>query len=122
MNKIGLQLFSVRDHFNTEEEARATFKKLNELGYSEAQTAGCYGFDYAKFREMANDNGIEIIGTHDDLEMMRKNIDAVIENHKKLGTTNVGVGDAELWTRTWRRLSALSKMPIKSVNVLQKRV
>ena len=92
MNKIGLQLFSVRDHFNTEEEARATFKKLNELGYSEAQTAGCYGFDYAKFREMANDNGIEIIGTHDDLEMMRKNIDAVIENHKKLGTTNVGVG------------------------------
>lgn len=92
MNKIGLQLYSVRDHFTTEEEARETFKKLAELGYSEAQTAGCYGFAYDKFREMANDAGIEIIGTHDNFEMMKKNIDEVIENHKKLGTTNVGIG------------------------------
>lgn len=92
MNKIGLQLYSVRDHFETEEEARATFKKLAELGYSEAQTAGCYGFAYDKFKEMANDAGIEIIGTHDNFDMMKKNIDEVIENHKKLGTTNVGIG------------------------------
>ena len=92
MNKIGLQLYSVRDHFKTEEEARATFKKLAELGYSEAQTAGCYGFAYDKFKEMANDAGIEIVGTHDDFEMMKKNIETTIENHKKLGTTNVGIG------------------------------
>ena len=94
MNKIGLQLYSVRDHFKTEEEARATFKKLKELGYDEAQTAGCYGFAYDKFREMANDAGIEIIGTHDNFEQMKKDIETVIENHKKLGTTNVGIGGA----------------------------
>lgn len=92
MNKIGLQLYSVRDHFNTEEEARATFKKLKELGYDEAQTATCYGFAYDKFREMANDAGIEIIGTHDNFDQMKKDIETVIENHKKLGTTNVGIG------------------------------
>lgn len=92
MNKIGLQLYSVRDHFKTEEEARATFKKLKELGYDEVQTAGCYGFAYDKFREMANDAGIEIVGTHENFEQMKKDIETVIENHKKLGTTNVGVG------------------------------
>lgn len=92
MNKIGLQLYSVRDHFSTEEEARATFKKLAQLGYSEAQTAGCYGFAYDKFAEMAADAGITIIGTHDNFEMMKKDIDTAIENHRKIGTTNMGIG------------------------------
>lgn len=92
MKKIGLQLFTVRTHFGTEEEARATFKKLAELGYSEAQTAGCYGFAYDKFREMAADAGIEIVGTHDNFDMMKKDIEGAIENHKKLGTTNMGIG------------------------------
>lgn len=36
MNKIGIQLYSVRDHLTTEESARETFKKLRELGYTEA--------------------------------------------------------------------------------------
>lgn len=92
IKKFGLQLFSVRDNFKTEEEARATFKKLNEMGYTEAQTAGCYGFAYDKFREMANDAGIEIVGTHDNFDMMKKDIEGSIENHKKLGTTNMGIG------------------------------
>ena len=92
IKKFGLQLFSVRDNFKTEEEARATFKKLNEYGYTEAQTAGCYGFAYDKFREMANDAGIEIVGTHDNFDMMKKDIEGAIENHKKLGTTNMGIG------------------------------
>lgn len=92
IKKFGLQLFSVRANFNTEEEARATFKKLADMGYSEAQTAGCYGFAYDKFREMANDAGIEIVGTHDNFDMMKKDIEGSIENHKKLGTTNMGIG------------------------------
>ena len=92
MNKIGLQLYSVREHFNTEEEARATFKKLRELGYTEAQTAGCYGMDYGVFGKIANEEGITIIGTHDPFETMTDDIETAIENHKKLGTTNMGIG------------------------------
>ena len=53
MNKIGIQLYSVRDHLTTEESARETFKKLRELGYTEAQTAGCYGLDYCVFGKLA---------------------------------------------------------------------
>ena len=83
MNKIGLQLYSVRDHFKTEEEARATFKKLKELGYDEVQTAGCYGFAYDKFREMANDAGIEIIGTHENFEQM-KLFEHILDDRKVL--------------------------------------
>ena len=90
--KLGLQLYTVRGSFATEEMARATFKKLRELGYEEAQTAGCYDFDYALFYEMAHDAGIEIVGTHDNFDMMKNDIDTAIENHKKLHTTNMGIG------------------------------
>ena len=92
IKKIGLQLFTVRSHFGTEEEARATFKKLAELGYSEAQTATCYDFAYDKFREMAEDAGIKIVGTHENFSKLTADVELSIENHKKLGTTNMGIG------------------------------
>ncbi|MBQ4110817.1 MAG: sugar phosphate isomerase/epimerase [Clostridia bacterium] len=92
VEKIGLQLYSVRENFKTEEQARATFKKLKELGFDEVQTAGCYDFSYDKFYEMANDAGLEIVGTHDNLQMMVDDIEKAIDNHKKLHTTNMGVG------------------------------
>lgn len=53
MNKIGIQLYSVRDHLTTKESAREIFKKLRELGYTEAQTAGCYDLDYGVFGKLA---------------------------------------------------------------------
>ena len=92
MRKLGIQLYTVRENFKDEAMARATFKKLRELGYEEAQTAGCYGFDYALFYEMAKDAGIEIVGTHDDFKLMCEDPDTAIENHKKLHTTNMGIG------------------------------
>lgn len=90
--KIGLQLYSVRENFKTEEMALNTFKKIKELGYDQAQTAGCYGMDYARFYEIANQAGIEIIGTHDSFDMMKSNLDEMIEKTKKLHTTNMGIG------------------------------
>ncbi len=92
IKKIGLQLYSVRDNLATPELAAQTFKKLKELGFDEAQTAGCYGMPYDKFYELANNAGIEIIGTHDDFNMMKTDIDQAIANHKMLHTTNMGIG------------------------------
>jgi sugar phosphate isomerase/epimerase len=92
MERIGLQLFTVRNHFATEAQARETFKKLAALGYSEAQTATCYDFEYDKFREMAEDAGIKIVGTHENFKKLTADVELVIENHKKLGVTNMGIG------------------------------
>jgi sugar phosphate isomerase/epimerase len=72
--------------------AAETFRKLKALGYDEAQTAGCYGMDYAEFYRLANEAGIEIVGTHDDFQQMKDDIETAIANHKMLGTTNMGIG------------------------------
>ncbi len=92
IQKIGLQLYTVRDHFSTPEEAGETFKTLKSLGFDEAQTAGCYGMPYDVFYGLAHDAGIEIVGTHDDFDMMRNDIERSIANHKMLHTTNMGIG------------------------------
>ena len=45
--KLGLQVYTVRDHIKDEASMDATFAKLAELGYSELQTAGWESETYA---------------------------------------------------------------------------
>jgi len=89
---IGLQLFSVRNHMEDLEGVRYTFKRLAEIGYTEAQTAGVFPCDIKDFAAAAAENGIKIIGTHYGFPSNIDNIDDYIALHKTLGTTNAGVG------------------------------
>ena len=41
LTKIGVQLYTVRDFMNTEEDIKRSFEKIKALGYDEIQTAGC---------------------------------------------------------------------------------
>ncbi len=93
MKNFGLQLYSVRDHMETENDIRDCFSVLAKMGYSHVQTAGTYDFiSPEKFAEYAHDAGIEICGTHYDWEKIRNDIDGTVAYHKALGTTNVGIG------------------------------
>ena len=95
MKKFGLQLWSVRDHLTTENDVRETFKKLGEMGYTEAQTAGTYSFMSAEaFAKCAHDAGISFCGTHYDYNLMKNDIEGTVAYHKALGTNNVGIGGA----------------------------
>ena len=91
IEKLGVQLFTVRDFMNTEQEIAETFKKLKTLGYDQAQTAGC-SVDYETFGKLAEEAGIEIVGTHDDYDMMCNDFDKALANHNALGTKIMGLG------------------------------
>lgn len=95
MKKFGIQLWSVRDFLETEKDVKETFKKLGEMGYTEAQTAGLYPFiSVEKFAEYAHDAGISFCGTHYDYDLMKNDIKGSVAYHKVLGTTNIGIGGA----------------------------
>lgn len=89
---LGLQLYSVRNHMDTEEGVKETFRRLSEIGYTEAQTAGGFVCPVEKFAEYAKDAGIKIIGTHYDMPENVDSIEEYVNMHKILGTTNAGVG------------------------------
>ena len=91
LDKIGVQLYTIRDFLGTEEDVKRSFEKLKKLGYDEAQTAGCK-IPYADFGKLAKEAGITIVGTHDDFGMMVENPEQAMANHDLLGTKIMGIG------------------------------
>ena len=91
IEKLGLQLYTIRDYINSAEQIRESFKKIKALGFDVVQTAGC-AISYAEFGKIAREEGIEICGTHDDMGLMFNNPVKAMEHHRFLGTTNMGVG------------------------------
>lgn len=93
IKKLGVQIFTVRDYLQTEDDVKRSFEKLYNIGYREIQTAGLYDFTTPeKFAQTAKDSGLEIIGTHVPMPEIESNIDKLIEMHKIYGTTNMGIG------------------------------
>jgi len=89
--KFGVQLYTVRDFMQTEDDIRASFKKLKAMGYDEAQTAGCK-IPHADYGRIAREEGITIVGTHESFDVLSADPALAMENHRALGTTNIGVG------------------------------
>ncbi len=92
MDKLGIQLYSVRDRMKTEKDIIETFKMLAEIGYTQAQTAGDFVVLPDRFAKYAHDAGIEIIGTHYDWDAIKNDTEDTVRIHEMLGTTNVGIG------------------------------
>ena len=91
MKELGLQLYTIRDFMKTEEDIRESFQKMRKYGYTQAQTAGC-AIPYADFGRIAREEGIEIIGTHENFNRMINQFELSLEQHQLLGTTNMGIG------------------------------
>ena len=88
LEKIGAQVFTVRDFMNTEDDIKRTFERLKKLGYDEIQTAGHPtdgDISYEAYGKLARDAGLDIIGTHDIYEKYRDEFPRALEEHKALG-------------------------------------
>ena len=69
MEKLGVQLFTIRDYMQDEENIRNSFKRLKAIGIDQVQTAGC-AIPYEDFGRIAKEEEIEIVGTHDNFTAM----------------------------------------------------
>ena len=91
LNKIGVQLYTVRDFLDTEENVKRSFERIKALGYDEIQIASRQ-IPYDVMGNLAREAGLDIVGTHDDFWMMYNTPDVAMENHRLLGTTTMGIG------------------------------
>ncbi len=91
LQQLGFQLWTVRDYLNDPELADLTFRRLREMGYTEAHTfTAPLGED--KLGELLQKNGIRVIGTHYDWEPICSDPAGTMALHRRLGTTNIGIG------------------------------
>ena len=88
---LGVQLYTVRDTMTDEAGVASTFEKLAKHGYTELHTAGCK-IDEKRFVELANENGLKIIGTHIGSDLLFDRPEEAMELHRLWGTTNIGTG------------------------------
>ena len=92
MKEFGLQVYSVRDKMTTADDIRESFRRLREMGYTQIQTAGKPPVSYEEYGAMAKEAGIEIVGTHDDFNLMCEDFEQALANHEALGTKLMGTG------------------------------
>lgn len=91
MKKLGLQLYSIRDALNTEDELKFAFSELAKYGYSEIELLGL-PLSYEKIYAAAKREGLELISSHCGWEEMLSDTERIIETHKSLGIKHVGIG------------------------------
>lgn len=89
--KLGFQLFSIRDFIQDLDFADLSLRRMREIGYTETQTAGFYG-DPRLLAELLRKNGITVVGTHYPLAKILGNPKETMEIHRAYGTTNLGIG------------------------------
>lgn len=88
---FGLQNYSIREHLTSYEDVKNAMKAIKEMGYSYVQTAG-EKISHAEIAEIAKEVGIGVCGTHCGFDSLIADPEQVMETHRNLGTTNIGIG------------------------------
>ena len=90
--QFGLQLYSVRDHFQDKADQLDCLKQLKAMGYNVVQPAGYGAATAAELRDMLDQAGLTAPAIHIGYARIRDEFDAVVEEMKTLGVTYLGMG------------------------------
>ena len=92
-DKLGLQLYTVRDYMTTEADMERTVERLVSMGYTACQTAG---YESESMARICKKYGMEIAGTHYSFDKIINEPDETMKLHEMLGTSNIGIGSTPL--------------------------
>ncbi len=93
--KFAVQLYSLRELFEWEDDFLAIFPKLKALGFDGVEFAGYFGLEAEVIRAALDEAGLVAVGTHMGLNDLRlENLPATIKYCKTLGMRHIGIGGA----------------------------
>jgi sugar phosphate isomerase/epimerase len=90
-SRIGINLYSVRDHCKTVDDLDRTLALLRSLGYLNVQVSGV-SLEAPRIRELLDKNGLSCCGCHDSLNDLTDNLDSVIKKMRVLGCAFTALG------------------------------
>jgi sugar phosphate isomerase/epimerase len=97
LDKLGIQLWSVRDVTNS--DFADTLKKLAEMGYTGVEFAGYGGLSAQEMKDVLTANNLKPIGAHVGLERLVNALDEEITFHKILGTDYIICPHSDIKTK-----------------------
>ena len=89
--KVGLNLFSIRNLIQTEEDFLKTALKLKEMGYSYLQYSGA-DFKPERIKKVSEESGLPVYLTHVPMERIIRDTEKLMEEHAVFGCKNIGLG------------------------------
>jgi len=90
--KIGAQLYTLREFCKDEAGIDESFAKVAAIGYKYIQVSGLADIGAANMRRIADKHGLSIILTHSAPARVLNDTDALIEEHKIMGASYIGIG------------------------------
>lgn len=91
MKEVGLNLYSIRNLIETEEDFLKTAMQLKEMGYTHMQFSGA-GYDADKLKRISDKTGMPICLTHMPFDRIVNETDALMEEHSRFGCKYIGLG------------------------------
>jgi sugar phosphate isomerase/epimerase len=92
MKKIGLNLYSLRDYVQTEDEMKSTLEKVQEAGYTGVQISGVKSLEAETIAQIVSGFDLKIAATHLGWDMFLQQLDRVIEIHKLYDCPHTAIG------------------------------
>ncbi len=87
-NKVGLQLYSLRNQFA--KDVPGTLDLTRSYGVTYIELAGTYGLSPEEFRKMATERGLKPIAMHFPYKRYRDDVEGIAREAKALGLQYVG--------------------------------
>lgn len=114
---VGLNLYSIRDAIQTEEDFLRTSLRLKEAGYAYLQYSGA-PFDAARIARVSRASGLPVTLTHVPFDRIVSDTQKLMDEHALFGCRNIGlsmfapdvVADETLFRRELERLERAAEI------------
>ena len=90
--KLGIQLYTLRDHIQNAEDFDKTLKRLHDMGVRIIQISGIGPIEPQIQADIVQKYDMEVCVTHKDFKRMQTDLDAMIDEHKLLACDCMGIG------------------------------
>jgi len=115
MEKIGLQLYSVKEL--TEKDFFGTLAEVAKAGYDGVEFAGYFNATSKELRNVLDANGLKACGSHIGIDLLNKDLDGLIAYSQEIGSPYIicpwvggdMVGSADAWKRTGDRFETIGR-------------
>ncbi|HOK79219.1 MAG TPA: sugar phosphate isomerase/epimerase [bacterium] len=118
--KIAIQLYTIREHFSSQEEIVKAAKKLSGIGYKYVETAGTANLQTKQFKQIMDDAGLTVCSSHVGVDAILKEPELVIEQQLILDarTCNASWPGAE--TKDMEGIKKTAEKIAKAAEILKK--
>jgi sugar phosphate isomerase/epimerase len=90
--KIGLNMYSLRELGKSASELTSTFRRVHEMGYRYVQISGLGSVTPDEIANALAETGLKVCATHLGWDRLTQETDEVIALHSQYGTTHAAVG------------------------------